>query len=166
MPVPPPLPQPLTRSRRRLRRWRAHAAEREYQRGLVVALNFLVGVRPRAACDTSREREPTEEQRRHLGRLGQAARRFARLGRVPGCELGRFWPNAANLDGELKDLEADLHTFAATLDEYGVKGEGAEGTKPRHDSPGAAASGPISHDDDHHHHDDDRHDHQPPGDHQ
>ena len=83
------------------------------------------------------------------------ARRFARLGRVPGCEFGRFWPKATDLDQELLAVELALRTFAADLDPYGS----ASGPGP---APGGAFYDDAhAHDPDDqrepndHHHDDD-----------
>ena len=132
MPVPPPLPAPAVRSRRRLRRWRAHAAEREFLRGLVLSLNLLTGSRRREAAQPSPETRATEEQQRHLVRLGRGCRRFARLGRTPGRELGRFWPKATDLHQELAALERDFGSLALELDGYSAPGRDS-----------TAASGPA-----------------------
>ena len=61
---------------------------------------------------------PREEQRRRLSRLGRAARRIARLGRVPGCELGRFWFKATQIDDDLRCVEIELRTLATSLFDY------------------------------------------------
>ena len=69
---------------------------------------------------TSRETEPSEEQRRHLQRLGRGCRRFARLGRTPGSELGRFWPKATDLHEELAQVERELGALASAAGGYGA----------------------------------------------
>ena len=79
-------------------------------RGVVLALNGCLGRQgllgpPLEACCTV-------AQRSQLRRLEELCLRFARLGRIPGRVLGRFWPKTLELARNLHELEADTVRLA------------------------------------------------------